>query len=319
MGRYIRNTTVLAKIESTYGTDASPAGASDAILVSDVNIDPIAENVSRDLIRPFMGASEELMGTKHIRIGMTVELQGSGTAGTAPAWGKLLRACAFAESVLATPDRVEYSPLTTGHESVTIYYYVDGVLYKATGCRGTVSFDTAAGSRPTMRFEFTGTDAGKSAASPSGVDFSAFITPIVVTDDTVQNFLLGCSYSAGALSGGTAYVSRGLTFDVANDVQFIPTLNGESADIVGRDPGGQMTLDLDAAGEVSMLSDIDANTLTSLGMELGSVAGKTFIVYAPKVQRINPKHEDVSGRVMLGMDLRITPDSGNDELTIALV
>ncbi len=319
MARYIRNTTVLAKVESAYGTDAVPTGAANAILVSDVSINPIADNVDRKLIRSFMGASEELIGNKHIELDMTVELQGGGTAGTAPAWGPLLRACGFTEAALLTPSRVEYTPVSTGFEGVSIYYYLDGVLYKAIGCRGSVDFGLGIGERPTMKFKFVGVDAGVSAATPTGVSFTGFKTPLAVTQANVSQFLLGCTYATGVLTAGTAHTSRGLEFSLGADVKYIPTLGGQSADIVDRSSTGKMTLDLAAADEVTMKTAIDANTLTSIGMTLGSVAGLKTTVFLPTCQRINPKTEDVDGRAMMGMDLRLVPNTGNDEIRIVML
>lgn len=319
MPRYMRNTTILAKVETTYGTDAVPTGAANAILVSDVSIDPINDNVDRNLMRPFMGASEQLVGNKHLEISMTVELQNGGTAGTAPAWGPLLRACGFAEAALLTPGRVEYTPVSTGFESASIYYYTDGVLYKALGARGTVDFDLGVGNRPVMKLKFWAIDGGPSAATPSGVSFAGFKAPVAVTQANVSQFLLGCTYATGALSAGTAYTSRGLTFNLGADVKYIPTLGGQSVDITDRAATGHMTLDLDAAAEVTMKTAIDANTLTSIGMVLGATTGYKTLVYLPTVQRTNPKYEDVEGRVMLGMDLRLTPSAGNDEIKVVML
>lgn len=319
MPRYIRNTTVLAKIETTYGVDSIPTGAANAILVSDVSVDPVADNVKRDLIRAYMGAAEELVGNKHIEISMTVELQNGGTAGTAPAWGPLIRACGFAEAALITPARVEYNPVSTGFEGVSIYYYLDGVLYKALGCRGSVDFDLSVGGRPVMKFKFLGVDAGVSAAVPVGVSFAGFKTPSAVTKANVSSFLLGCTYALGVLTGGTPQTSRGLSFNLGADVKYIPTLGGQSVDIVNRDATGKMTLDLAAIDEVAMKTAIDANTLTSVGMVLGAVAGLQVMLFLPTCQRINPKTEDVDGKAMMAMDLRLTPLVGNDEIRLILL
>jgi len=58
MARYMRNTTILAKVNAgSYGTDASPTGAADAILVSGCTITHMYDNVDRDLIRSTFGAS----------------------------------------------------------------------------------------------------------------------------------------------------------------------------------------------------------------------------------------------------------------------
>ena len=59
MPRYIRNTVILAKVETTAGTDIVPVVGSNAILVSDMSITPLdAQNIDRDLIRGYFGASE---------------------------------------------------------------------------------------------------------------------------------------------------------------------------------------------------------------------------------------------------------------------
>jgi len=111
MPRLIRKTAILAKIETTYGVDSTPTGAANAILISNASFNIDYSNVSRDLIRPFLGGSEELAGTRFARAQFDVEWANSGTAGTAPAWGPLLRACGFAEASLSTPVRVEYTPI----------------------------------------------------------------------------------------------------------------------------------------------------------------------------------------------------------------
>ena len=319
MPRYIRNTTVLAKTEEVYGTDAIPTGAANAILVSDVSIEDISQNVARNLIRSWMGASEELVGNKYIKITMTVELQNGGIAGTVPAWSPLIRACAAAEAALLTPARVEYTPVTDGHESASIYYFMDGVLHKALGAKGNPEFGLGIGEKPTMKLQFVALDGGVSTSTPEGVSFSGFKAPLVVTDSSVSQFLLGCSYAAGALTGGSAAVSRGLNFSSGAEAKFVPKLNGNSVDIPNREGTGKLTLELDAAAEVAMKAAIDANTLISVGMKLGATEGYTVMAFLPSVQRTNPKYEDVEGLAMLGMDLRLIPTAGNDEWRLILL
>ena len=89
MPRYIRNTVILAKIETTYKTDSAPTGAANALLVSNVTINPLnANNVNRELIRAYFGGSEDLVGTAYLEATFDVEFQSSATLGTAPAWGQ---------------------------------------------------------------------------------------------------------------------------------------------------------------------------------------------------------------------------------------
>ena len=89
MPRYARNAAILAKIETTYGTDPTPTGAANAILVSNLTVNPLnATNVSRDLIRSTLGGYEQLVGTANLEASFDVELAGSSALGTAPPWGR---------------------------------------------------------------------------------------------------------------------------------------------------------------------------------------------------------------------------------------
>ena len=100
MARNTRNTAILAKIETTYGTDAVPTGLANALLISDSSFDITYNNVERNNIKGYFGSDEMLAGTRFVEMSFAVEVSGSGTAGTAPAWGPLLQACSFAETVV---------------------------------------------------------------------------------------------------------------------------------------------------------------------------------------------------------------------------
>ncbi len=313
--RFTRNTAILAKVETTYGIDAVPTGAANALLISNASVQINSNNVARDIVRPYMGASEELVGTRSVVMSFEVELAGSGVAGTAPAWGPLVRACGMSETVTAS-TRVDYTPVSSAFESLTMYYSVDGVLYKALGCRGTFEMMANIGERPMLKFSFTGLDGGATAAANPTVTLTAWKTPLVVTDTNSGDVKLGGTYSAGVISGGTAYPSRGLALNIGASVVYQPLLGGESVLISNRDTTGSVTLDLTAAQEVSFRTSINANTLSSVSIEHGTTAGYKVLAFAPAAQQINPQIVDQDGVAMLSMGLRLTPSSGNDELRL---
>lgn len=319
MGRLIRNSAILAKIETTYKTDPTPTGAANAILVSNLSINPLnAQNVSRDLVRGYMGGSEQLVGNAFVEASFDVEIAGSGAAGTAPAYGALLRACGMAEAVTAS-TRVDYTPVSASFESATIYYHDDGVLHKLLGARGTVSLDMGIGNRPVMKFKFLGIDGGVSATANPSLTLTAWKTPGVITDPNTGDVTIGCTYSAGALSGGTAYPSQGLQLDLGNTVNHVPLLGDESIEISNRDTSGSVSLDLTAAQEVSFMTSVKANTVQGIGMLHGTAAGYKVLVFAPGAQLINPKKEEFNGRRLIGYDLRLIPSAGNDDLRIVVL
>ena len=77
---------------------------------------------------------------------------------------------------------------------------------------------------------------------------------------------------------------------------------------------------MDAAAEVAAMAAVEANTLTSIGMLLGTVTAYKVMVFCPYAQRSNPKYEDVSGRAHVSFDLRLVPGAtGNDEVRIILL
>jgi hypothetical protein len=100
MSLLTRKRTILAKLESSYGVDPTPTGAANAILVRNLNVNPInAQLVQRDLIRPYLGNSDTLLAQVSVAMDFEIELAGAGASGSAPAWAPLLKACAFAEAL----------------------------------------------------------------------------------------------------------------------------------------------------------------------------------------------------------------------------
>ncbi len=319
MPRFLRNSAILAKIETTYGVDAAPSGAANAMLVSNLTVNPLnAQNVDRALMRGFMGGAEQLVGNAFLDISFDVELAGSGAAGTAPAYGSLLRSAGMAEVVTAS-SRVEYTPISAQFESSTIYYYDDGVLHKLLGARGTFSMDMTQGNRPVMKYKFTGLDGGISAAANPALTLTGFKPPLVITDPNTADVLFGCTYAAGALSAGTSYPSQGLTLDLGNTVHYTPLLGGQSVDITDRVTVGTISTELTAAQEVAMMASVKSNTLQSIGLVHGNTAGAKVLVFAPAVQMINPKKGNLNGRRLNDFDLRLTPLASNDELRIVVM
>lgn len=99
-----RKKVLLAKIETTYGVDAGDTGALNAILVRNLEVIPLdAEIVNRDLLRPFLGAQDQLIAAQKVQVTCEVELQGAGTAGSAAPYGPMLRGCGLSETLNATP------------------------------------------------------------------------------------------------------------------------------------------------------------------------------------------------------------------------
>ncbi|WP_313178252.1 phage tail tube protein [Massilia sp.] len=317
--RLIRKTTILAKLETTYGLDAAPTGAANALLVSNLSVNPMnAEYISRDIIREYLGGSEELAGARYMECGFDIELVGSGQNAVAPAWGPLMRSIGFAE-VITPAMRVDYVPISGAFESSTIYYYDDGVLHKLLGVRGTATLDLGVGKKPVISFKFMGVDGGTTAVPNVSTTLTAWRVPQVVLDANSGKLTFGATHAAAtapAFTGGTPYPSDGLTIDLGIKAQFQKLLGGERISISERDVTGAAKLQLSAVEEVSFLNDIKANKLTSIGLIHGTVANDKVGIFMPAVQLKEPTKEELNGERLIGYKLGIKPKVGNDEIRI---
>jgi hypothetical protein len=134
---------VLIKSEgASYGVDPTPTG-SDALLINDdLELMPLAgDTVARNVIRPFRGAFEQMMSNTQVGITLSVELANSGTAGTAPKYADLLRACSMAQTITgsaltgtATAGSAGSITLAVGTSAVDGFY--NGQIISITGGTG---------------------------------------------------------------------------------------------------------------------------------------------------------------------------------------
>jgi hypothetical protein len=320
--RVTRKAAVLLKLEGTsnYGVDSTPVEATNGMQVTNLNVTLIVpQNVDRNLIRPYFGASEQLLGSKYAEISFDIELAGAGTVAVAPAWGPALIACGFAQTITAAV-RVDYTPATDSLDSATITCHKDGVRHKLLGARGTVGIKMLVGQIPMLSFKFTGLHVAAIAeANPTPV-LTAFKQPQVAAQAYSGSLTFGATHSttlAPAFVGGTAYPSQGIEVDIGNSINFTPLIGGETVDLTDRAATGKCVLDLSAAEEVAMLAAVVAGTTQSVGLLHGTVANNKVGIWLPSAQLINPTMVDQNGKHMVGFDMRVMPSSsGNDEVRI---
>jgi hypothetical protein len=304
-----RRQLLLAELEVTYGTDPTPTAGSNAILVRNIEVTPLeAETVSRELIRPYLGQSEQLLAQTRVLINFEVELAGSGTAGTAPAYGPLLRACSFTETVSAGVS-VTYEPNSdAAPKSVTIYFNNDGVLHKATGCRGTFSLNCVVGEIPTIAFEFTGiynTPTDVALGSPT---YANQADPVVFKQGNTSGFQV-FSY-AGCL--------QSFSLELANEIVYRELVGcTKEVLITNRAPAGEVMIEAVPVGTHNFFSDATGNSTGNLTFQHGQTAGNIVTFTAGQIDLGNPSYSDEDGIQMLTLPYIATPtDSGNDELEL---
>ena len=303
---YWKKKVILLKTEGTYGTDAAPTGALNAILARNVTFN---ENPTtgqpRDLVKPTLGNVVEPRTLRHVELTFDVEMAGSGTVDVPPAYGPALRACGLAETVNATVS-VQYDPVSAAYESASAYINIDGVLHKMLGVRGSVSLVIEPNAVPVYRFTLQGLHVDPAAVALPPAVFTAFKDPLPVSNVNTPTFTLHA----------TASILRALTLDLAQAVVHQDLIGAEDIQITGRNPRGSVTMRMPDLAIKDWFGAAKAETLGALQLIHGTAAGGIVTIDAPAVQLINPRRNIVDDIVFLEADLNITEVAGDDELRI---
>jgi hypothetical protein len=305
-----RKRIVLAKTETTYGTDPTPTGTANAILLRNLDITPIdIEYANRDLIRPYLGNNDQLVGAKSVKASFEVEVAGAGSAGTAPAYGPLLRACGLSETISAGVS-VTYAPVSTTFESVTIYVNVDGILHKILGARGNVSLELNVKQIPVYKFEMTGLFVAITDSAAPSPTYTGFITPLPVNKDNTSAFSIH----------GYSGLMQAMSLNVGNSVVYRTLVSQESVIITDRKATGQLTIEMPTITAKDFFGAVTGVTLGSLAITHGTTAGnKVDITATNTVQLTAPTYVDSDGITMLQMGMNFNPTTaGNNEFSIVV-
>ena len=306
-----RKKFLIAKEESTYGTDPTPVGGSDAIQVTNLEVTPLeSDNVQAAAFQGFIGNSTRgtLVANKRVSVTFDVELAGSGAAGTAPAFGPLLKACGLSETVVVSTS-VTYAGVSSSFDSVTIYCFYDGTRHKITGGRGTVTFNFTAGQFATASFNFIGIYNAPDDTALSGTFTVANQAAALEVNDT--------NMTTATFYGETS--QRIESFDLAlnNELIYKETASSKEVLITNRAPGGTAVVEAPAIGTTDYFADAVGVATASTSLVLGASAGNIVTLTAAQTDVTGVSYGDTNGVVSLSMPYLALPStSGNDELSL---
>lgn len=310
MGIKWRAKILLVKIESSYGVDAAPLGSANAILATNIDLSPMeGSDVSRELDKAALGADATIPTELHARLRFSVEIAPSGAAGTAPAWGPILRACGVAE-VISASTSVTYNPVTDGHESATIHLYIGATLYKLVGARGTAKLDFTAQGIPKIDFDMMGLFVKPAEGTRPTADTSAFQKPQLVTDTNTPTFTIG----------GTNFVMRSAMLDLANQVEGRFLVGKEEISITEREDVFETTVEAVAITTFDPFQAALDQSELAVSLVHGTGAGKIATLAIPRAQMQRPQGL-TNAQQIKEWPLRMVPlpsASGNDQWTLTL-
>jgi len=300
--------SLLAKAESSYGTNPTPTGSANYVQVIDLNIEPIvSDEVSRDLIRPYMGNYEVIPANTRVNVTFSVEMSGSGSAGTAPKYGAILKACALSETI-SGGNTVTYAPVTTPTDSVTLFVNYDGVRHMVTGCKGTFSINCEVNQIPTISFSLTGIfNAPTDTAAPTPT-ISNQASPLIFKNGSTSNFAIF----------GFAAALQSWSLDFNNEVIYRELVGGTKEVIItDRRPAGTLVVEAVALSAHNFFTDYTGTSTGTNTWLHGTTAGNKVTVSCPQTDLGQPTYEDSDGIQMLSIPYYATPTaSANNEFSL---
>jgi hypothetical protein len=309
MALLTRKRLILAKAEATYGTDPTPTGSANAILVRNLDIVPLQSDiVQRELIRPYLGNYEQLLAQTRVQVTFEVELAGSGAAGTAPAYGPVLKACGLSETVVATTS-VTYAPVSSSFSSVTIYFYQDGIRHIVTGARGTFTLNGQVGAIPTIAFTMTGIYNAPTDTALATPTYANQATPLIFKNGNTTSF------SAFSYSGAL----QSIDLNIGNEIVYRELIGGtKEVLITDRKPAGTLSIEAVLLATKNYFTVSTGSTTGSISFQHGTTAGNIATLTMAQSDLADASYADMNGIAMMNLPYVATPTAaGNDELSLA--
>lgn len=412
-----RKAVLLAKVESSFGVDATPSASTDAMLVEAPVPSLEVTQLTRNNVRNTLSKEPSVAGRKIQRLAFQYEVRNNGnlTATVPPAVGVLLRGCSFAQTQrtgasgtiasAAVPDSVtpptgtftytkttayagymfrrvklvcttpgasgtaaftvtapavgqlpaysatgvvmtssspfalpnsavitptvgtsfasgdtfyidlypvsyEYTPTSDidAMASLTLYLYLDGVLHKFTGARGTFSVDAPGGEYAKFSFEFTGNYIAVTDASMPA-------SPVYETKKPNQVELAGL-----VVGGNNAFKASKFAIEMANDVVIRDDINADESYagvmIVNRAPTVSFDPEMTVVATHDFFGNLSAGTELFAQMSVGIEKGNTVSFVMPNIQYNNLTYGDRNGLRTIEVQGGLTTTTADNELSL---
>lgn len=303
---------LLAKEESTYGSDPTPTVGSNAVETIGIGVNYAGDVLERNLQKGTLSPDIPKLGQRWIEVDFTCEVKWSGTKGTAGRLADLIEACGFDE-VASAGSSVTYTPASGTMKSVTIYVYDlqdSGLarLHKIVGARGNLSMELEAGQIAKFIFKFFGLyTAPSDVSAPSTPTFDSTTPPIVESSSLTLNAV-------------SSLIAQKVGVDMNNDIVKQDDINSSAGlkgfIITGRKPSGTLNPEKVTQTVYNYATDWLAQTARELSVVVGSADGNKLTVSAPKLSIDKLGEADRNGIGVDDLPFRLTRSSGNDEIQL---
>ncbi len=205
----IRNTQLLAQVETLPSTEAGTFVAADFVDALSAEWSQTRSTVERLPASPYFSREVEGIGRGQAQVSASIDVRGSGSAGTAPQYSSLLEACMMQRATVSTINTSATSQIlyvgdvltggTSGARAVVMKNHAAGVTAITVWLEGTPAFSAAETLNSAHYGASIGTTGGTPTASGTGYTWNT-------TSTKAFTFATTASWSGSALDGDTVKV-----------------------------------------------------------------------------------------------------------------
>lgn len=317
--------------QPTIGTKVVPTPAQ-SLRMQDVQLSVTSKNIDRTVVKQTMGNLPHVVGADAVlQAVITMELVPSGTAGVAPDWEPLMRACKTTRTISAgatttfVPFSVDAANGTADNASTavkipscSIEVYYDGLRYDMVSAVGDCSITFNPGEFPVGTFTMQSAYAAPVAvAAPVDSTYDGQVPHIAASSDV---FLEGAASISNTTAGVAANVGA-FTFNFGNDVQEHLTLGNHQMVVANRAPTITFTKDsISTAAEWNSLFTNTTTAQNTLHLALNGGAGLNTKLFCPNAKRVSVANGARAERVTHDITYNLFESVGgsDDQFTLEL-
>ncbi len=316
-----------AKAEATSGTWTAPANTEATFRVLNLKYTPDIKVAERNTLRVDLSRNAHLIGQTLAKLEFDLEFKVSAVAGTADAYGILLKACGLKEDPLTGPARVRYNPSTllSDHKTLSIYAWIggsgpagSGMRVGMRGCMGSVRFSGKVGEPLMMHFEFMGVgDRDETDMKPQ---YASFLTGITY-ETGVPPIFQAATFSWDSLS---VNLTNDFTLDFGTQVTAREDITAQEGVahymVTGRGVTGSFSPELHLTGGSNHLEQLNLGSEVAISCVLTHATARTLTIAIPKAQLTNVQSGDRNGIATWACTFAANASSaGDDEVTLTII
>lgn len=285
-------------LEDSYGTEKAVT-ANDLFLARDIVVAPEGDKIDRNLQRAFLGTTSHIITRERVHMTFTTEIRGDGSK-----LKDLFKACGMSESSGV------YTPVSDNFDSITLYAYFGGKLYKSVGVVGTFEVVLEAGEPGLINWDLYGLYKIPTDASAVAGDAYESVMPPTVESS---------KFKIGTYAGIVQAVNIAMNNEVVQRLNVNASWGVEGYIIANRGVTGSLNPEEVTEATNDFWADWQAGNSKALEITVGRTSGNKCKIECPVVQYDSVGQADRDGIRVYEAPISCHMSNGNDEVKLSFI